>query len=275
MKCPAFLLLVLASVIAFCSCDRFFSDPYARSWKVTSIDTDDTSTTDASYNTIVYKMNEGYLRLYKTGHYTLFGKFGSVQGSWVINEEQQTLTLNDFAKSGNAQFDVTQKGAGWLHLRPVSIGGEPVNVEAKVLLKDDPHFEHGDVDLLSAEMNKWRLKPAKRATKEELKKRVIDHINFMIAYFQLTEDSKQGYFEVWQLQSPYGFYNNGMAIDNYESSDPQPWRAWFYDETEAAEGHKLMAQALRSVNKYPAGKKTFTEAYLIVLKEMKEFLENK
>lgn len=271
------LATLLFSCILFAGCDKLMkaTDPWANCWKVTSIEASDSLVLDTVLDVVKYRMGEGYLRLYKDGAYVALSKQGSSQGAWQLNEGDKKLILTQFTQGLPAAFEVISNEKGWLSLRPISTGTIKAKEPTSVLLKADPYFEHGKVDLMQPALNTWRLKPKHAEGKEEIRKKVAAHIDYLIAYFQLTEDNEQGFFETWQLQTPYRFFSNGMAIESLDAEEPQHWREWFYNEADAAQGHKLMSEALASINKYPSGTKTFTEGYILALREMKEFIDRK
>lgn len=268
---------ILFASLAFAGCDKFTkgTDPWANCWKVTSIEATDTLSADTVFDIVKFRTNEGYLRLYKGGKYVLFSKQGSAQGTWVLDDAEKHLKLENFAQGFSANFEILSNENAWLSLQPVSVGKVVAKQKSNLLLKVDPYFEHEDLDLMQPDRNAWRIKPTHAESKQEIKKKVAAHLQYMIDYFQFTEDNGQGFFETWQLQTPYRFYSNGMSIENLDDEKPQHWRQWFYNEADAEQGHRLMAQALMSINKYPANTKTFTEGYILALKEMKEFVDRK
>lgn len=269
--------LILFASIAFAGCDKLMkaTDPWANCWKVTSVEAADTLTADTVFDIVKFRTNEGYLRLYKGGKYVLFSKQGSAQGQWALDDKKKILKLDKFSQGFSVKFDILSHEEGWLSLQPISVGKIAAKQKSNLLLKVNPYFEYDKIDLMRPAKNTWRIKPSYAESKEEIRKRVADHLQYMIEYFQFTEDNGQGFFETWQLQTPYRFYSNGMSIENLDAEKPQHWRQWFYNEADAEQGHQLMRQALMSMNKYPSNTKTFTEGYILALTEMKEFVDRK
>jgi hypothetical protein len=120
--------------------------------------------------------------------------------------------------------------------------------------------------------NSWRLRPAHKENPDEIKSRVLQHVNFLIGYFDMVNESKQPYFETAVLHTPFRFYSNGMGLaDGFETDDV--WLGNFYEEADAAQGAKLLKQALSSIDVYPADERSFTKSYYNALKLIREHVE--
>src|SRR5690606_25198470 len=76
-------------------------------------------------------------------------------------------------------------------------------------------YKEGEFDLLKPEFNRWRIAPDKKENADEIKARVVNHVDFLLGYFKMLEEKSQNYFEPSVLHTPFNFYSNGIGLGEY------------------------------------------------------------
>jgi|GEM_PF-3727529 len=253
---------------------KFFKDKLTVSWKFTHMDgtTDsENDTTSHEWGMLNKRFHNGYLRLYDDYKYTFVGENISAMHSWSRSKSDSTMVLDSFIGSKALHLKIVEIGDEWLKLNVTGIGSTALDGRRNTLLfGNDPSFEYANIDLLNYPLNSWRIKPTHKESQAEILKRVKAHVDFLIAYYQMIEDDNRSSFAPMYLQSIFGFYQNGIAIDN-DAYLQYKWQSCFYDEDDAKAGQQILVEALNGMGQYPDAK-NFTEGYLKALKKMKEFL---
>jgi hypothetical protein len=218
------------------------------------------------------RLHYGYLRLYSDHKYTFLGENISAMHSWSLNRIDSTLTIDSFIDENNLRFRLLENDNNWLKLNLTAIGETSImGNDNTFVFENSPYFESGMKDLLSYPYNAWRIKPDHKETYAEIMKRVMAHVDFMIAYYQMIEDEQHTSFMPMYLQTILRFYQNGIGISAEVPLD-KGWESCFYDHADALAGQKILEDAIGGMGRYPDAA-TYTEGYLKALKQMKEYLE--
>src|SRR5690606_22616201 len=133
-------------------------------------------------------------------------------------------------------------------------------------------YKEGEFDLLKPEFNRWRIAPDKKENADEIKARVVNHVDFLLGYFKMLEEKSQNYFEPSVLHTPFNFYSNGIGLGEYFESDNR-WLSNFYDQQDAVAGANLLRQGIRSIDKYPADEGSYGKGYYNALMLIKDYIE--
>lgn len=273
------LLLAIVPLLLLASCDDYirkhYGDKMIASWKfqrmngsVMNLSGADTSPEDL----VGMKLRYGYLHLYSDRKYTFIGENISVMHSWSFNRSDSLLVIDSFVNNEDLRFKVLYCDADYLSMYMVAFGRNKTDSRNNdILFRYDPYFENAGSDLLIYPRNRWRIKPDHKESHAEIRKRVLDHLNFMIAYYQMIEDKHWNAFAPMYLQTVVKFYQNGIAIQNEEYMGKK-WESCFYDHDDALQGRKILVDALNGIGTYPE-ESTYTAGYLKALKQMKDFLE--
>ncbi len=105
-------------------------------------------------------------------------------------------------------------------------------------------FNYGDpkYDTYSAENNYWRL-PAESSENDSLLcKRLINHIDFWIAYLNTADKLELSSFEYSNLNTCFIFSNYGVQALKYEKWE-NSFKSLFYTREEAERAFKLLSKA--------------------------------
>ncbi len=143
--------------------------------------------------------------------------------------------------------------------------------KVKMMLQKDDYYNSYKYDLLSLKANRWRIKPESHESKENIRKRMMEQLAYMITYFSHIEDEKFTSFRVSHLRAPFRFYSNGIGIDDFSTSE---YSKIFYDNKDAGEAILLLSQGLKSISgAYPSDPKRFTKGYLNALNKIRDYLK--
>lgn len=188
-------------------------------------------------------------------------------GKWKEYGAGIELSLNrmDFTK----KLEVNELSRNWLVLK--FTGDDSQFNGTKLKCQTSRYFSNKSYDMLDPANNMWRQKPRQKESPEELEARVLDHVQYLIAYFKLVEDKKQTFFETTPLQTPIRFHSNGISLPADFEND-NAWLSCFYNEADAAAGVKILVSSLRSISDYPSDPKSYTKGYHYALVMMAEYL---
>ena len=189
------------------------------------------------------------------------------QGTWSRDGDRLELSLGE---SGSAySFEIAEQDENTLVL--ILTASRTIDGELVISCQKSQQYIHEGVDLLSPEENTWRNRPARKETDQEVKARTIQHLDYLIKYFECVKANRQGYFETGIISSPFVFYSHGLGLSR-ETPLALRWRESFFDQENADQAFTHLRAALRSVKKYPKAD-TFTEEYLLAFRQMRTYFE--
>lgn len=189
------------------------------------------------------------------------------QGAWSRDGDRLELSLGE---SGSAYtFEIVEQDENTLVL--ILLDTRTSDGELVISCQKSRQYTHDGVDLLSPEENTWRIKPTQKENAEEVKARAIQHLDYLIKYFECVKAHKQGYFETGIISSPFVFYAHGLGLSR-ETPFALRWRESFFDQENADQAFIYLRLALRSVKSYPKAD-TLTEEYLLAFRQMRIYFE--
>jgi hypothetical protein len=187
------------------------------------------------------------LRLYPNGAYTLCADLLFERGKWVFDEQKKMLVLTAADKDGidDVRYIADQTlpngktQFSFYHEYPVN-KAEPDEMITVAAIANQSEF-----DPYSNANNSWRKKPASAESAEQIKKRTIAYLNFLLTLFQHQKKNKiETVRKSWYPQ-PVQFYTNTVRMAyNNEVID---WYNCFYNDEQGIEAYKLIGGALRKV----------------------------
>lgn len=263
------LVLICCTILAGCKS----KDDIRTDFKITTLEVKENvdTTLGQSLETKLNKyLSDGYIKFQDNDTVTVFSRTGSfLFGQWSQDDKTDMITL-DIKELGPISFKKEIQLDEKDNLEFLILKGKNAKgAEVKLLLKKDDHFEYNSNDLLSLDRNRWRIKPLKKESKEQIKIRTLAQIDYMISYFELVVGRDLSYFNRNILVSPYAFYQDGIGIEPSELSE---YNQIFYDDNDAAEALDLLRKGIRSISRYPTSKDSYTEGYLNVLKEIRKYI---
>ena len=114
---------------------------------------------------------------------------------------------------------------------------------------DKDHFSGLKEDPYSVENNRWRMKPAKRETEDEIKQRILNHLSFWQLLFIDAGENKRSYVAYSWFASPLLIAVNGVQLSFYNDVKDE-WDQNFYDSADAHRGYELMRKCFSKKIKF-------------------------
>ncbi|WP_234734021.1 hypothetical protein [Tellurirhabdus bombi] len=266
-------LFVGLILLTCCLCCQETDHQLNGCWRVDGYVASSTSTLlpDATAKQITVSLRGGFLRFYPDHTLVVWHrKLGYSINRWAysVSQDHYILSGAPFGEGYSIQLlDKSPQQATYSVLNAQ-------NQESDLLLSMSlaPLYAYEDIDLLHPSRNQWRQKPRAPESAIQIKKRVIDMVNYTIDYFETNEKKGQKTFEPPFLQNPFRFYSGGIGLTS-EKGLPEEWVATFYNREDALKAYKLLVDSFDEKVKYPKGLKRYSQAYLVVLKAVKANLD--
>jgi hypothetical protein len=116
--------------------------------------------------------------------------------------------------------------------------------------REREEFDKQHPDPWSPAMNRWRLKPSQAESRQQVKERVRNHLQFMNSFFDfICRDERFWVSQDWFF-SIIKTGRTGTALIS-EKNIPRKWFDCFYDSAQAREGYYMMKTAFHSDVKVP------------------------
>jgi hypothetical protein len=147
----------------------------------------------------------------------------------------------------------------------VNSGGEKLKFVWHLL-----KIDKGDATkLFDPEFNKWRIKPTRPESDEELKSRLVQMLNYYSIYFKLIAE-KSSYFIPGRVILPFKFYQHGIGMKFF--AEGSLFSSLFYSKEQAKKSHLFLDITIGDVKFDTKDLKSYTEEYSIMLKKIGEEL---
>lgn len=185
------------------------------------------------------------------------------QGIWGL--DGSTLSLQLSTNSPAYYFEILDMDGRTMIL--TLLDDDLTDGEITLVCQKSGQYQYDGIDLLAPEQNQWRVQPARKETKEQIRDRTVEHLDYLIKYFSCVENNKQTYFETGIISSPFVFYSHGLGLSK-DTKFSKRWQEGFYDQTDAMVGYEYLRSAIRTVRKFPKAE-TFTKEYLLAFKQMR------
>jgi hypothetical protein len=160
-----------------------------------------------------------------------------VSGTWKYLSDEKAIQLDDrgrltkwFVSSmSSKELTISLSGKDSYALGMAELG--------VVFKKNDKSVFHAEV--YKPEHNKWRIRPAKAETDQQIKSRVAGFISYMERFYDLAVEYDMNVVNNEQV-SPFILASNGIGIKN----EYPEWSRIFYSQVDAEKGYKLLVQAV-------------------------------
>lgn len=226
-----------------------------------------------AFNNFDSSGNEGLvIRLYENGTYSHFAYNFYAYGNWQWSEGKKRITLTPTQSKDSSfvqEFKIEKKELQNYAIKKV------IHQDDKTLVERNEHIALGIVDVkgkdpFTKELNAWRIRPQKSETKEEIKKRTLDYLQFLLIYHEFMKENKMNvYVYSWYATPIQMHYGNGVRMAY--SDELTDWYSCFYSVEEGNEGYKFLGSALRKSKIKPIESKAERNADYI--KQMIEALK--
>lgn len=268
-------LLCLLSILIFTTCKREPSVLLAQRWDFVAIDMpklekflDHIGEESDNISVTMQKLFLGNkLILRKDSTFDLLLMKQYVHGIWKYDKTTKNIhlfdesakkldiqfgvdTLNSVAlKIDTDEFAIEKLASG--HVNDPFIGNYLFGKSYYqfYLKQSDDHYSKASEDPYSKENNWWRIKPSQPESDEQIKKRVLNHLNFWRLIFHDADKYQRPYVSYNWFASPLVVASNGVVMKLYDDVKNE-WDENFYDSVQAHRGYELMRKCFSKKIKY-------------------------
>lgn len=247
-------LLVFAGFLLFTACST--EPTLTKKWTIDGVQV---STLLHDYDESFNALRESaarfdfFFRFYPDGSFTAGSNRSSLlTGTWTLADQNLTLHMEPSGK--NMRFRVREMTENQLTLSLYTVSRRPPNdrpstmprvVPQSVLLSgmaDNYDFSE-ESDYYSLRLNTWRVKATGRESEEQLRGRLVNHLDYLIAYLGVTIDREGGEVDLSELNSPITMASNGIGLKFFDDSNV--WSTCFFDHRDARQAHRMLVRAVR------------------------------
>jgi hypothetical protein len=212
------------------------------------------------------------LSLNEDGTYTHFAVHFYNYGKWEWRERDSKIVLNPssgYPLNGTFIFELADYKPEQLQVKRIIKKGNTTirkkNVDVWFGNKNTTKFNP-----FIADFNTWRIKPASSETKEQIRKRTLDYLNFLKVYFSYLVDNKiENLTHGWYPQ-PFQLHFANTARMAY-SNELNDWNKCFFNEEQAIEGYKIFSGVIYKVKLHH--KESVAERNLDMVNQLLEVIE--
>jgi len=159
-------------------------------------------------------------------------------GTWTLDKENGEMSLQ--WKDGSADLFIVRQRA----LRQMEVAWHRGGDLALVRLKSDAivHKRAAEDPYYPAN-NRWRVRPAAKETREQLRRRIRDCVRWYALFFMDNHNRQETEISFSGLPSCFEWYNGGIGMQSKSSLDKR-WMACFYSEDQAYTAYDMIAGEL-------------------------------
>ncbi len=184
-------------------------------------------------------------------------------GTWVFDEAKKTITLTYTIEKGSDVYKIASLAPDELKLVNAGLNTSTILkfVSAARRFKneaDDPFF---------LENNRWRIRPSKKETDDEIRQRLKANIHFFILFYQAAIERDDKTVSFWGLPSCFKWYGGGIYLKK-EDELKDNWKRCFYNEEQAMKAYALADKLLGFKYEWPKKEHNWLKLNLAVLEQM-------
>jgi hypothetical protein len=126
----------------------------------------------------------------------------------------------------------------------------------------------------SVSNNLWRIKPLKRETDEQLRKRMKNHFTYWKQYFSMGLKNKMEVLDIGSTPSLFKMYGNGIQLEYYDNLFPE-WKSCFYDSIDCRLAYEnVYYKMYQHKIKWPDTKNRF-ESFVSAFTQLEQWMDEK
>jgi hypothetical protein len=161
-------------------------------------------------------------------------------GKWQLNKEAGELALR-FDDGTSNLYKIDRAALRQMEMNWVRVNDNVfLQLSAQAIVHKQP-----EKDPLHPSNNRWRIRPAKPETAEQIRSRVKGCVHFFALYFRDNHLRQETDISFIGLPCCFIWYNGGIGIQNEMDLD-RKWIACFYSEAQALTGYKMLVPILQS-----------------------------
>lgn len=122
-------------------------------------------------------------------------------------------------------------------------------MEFKYKKEDYNDVSHSKYNFTTVELNKWRIKNKSKQTKEKIRSKIENALEFSIAFLEYHESENKVATTFYLEPLPLKFYGNGIVLKHHYKN--KKWNDLFYDDEDAAIAYDMINKSFNSVASIP------------------------
>jgi hypothetical protein len=138
-----------------------------------------------------------------------------------------------------------------------------------ILSQMETHLDIESFPFRQERYNQWREKPASKESAEDLRRRLANHLDFLIAYLGFAVDHDMPRLSFDAIPSPFRFLGNGVVLEAWDDI-PADWQRGFFDEDDARKAYTLLRSAFGRVRWRKTYEMSIFEAHHDYLERLRE-----
>jgi hypothetical protein len=192
------------------------------------------------------KMDVYVLRYYANNKYVLCADLLFETGTWQQDEQLNAVLLKPDSQYNSAKTMYVRDVKTPEGKTVFSIFNEnPTEAEPAEIIEVQAVANKAVKDPFNILLHEWRIKPDAAESKEQIKKRVLQYLNFLEVFYEhAMENSLENPGGTWYAQ-PVKFYSNKVSMAY--ADELMDWYNCFYNDEQGIEGYKLLSGALIKV----------------------------
>ena len=122
--------------------------------------------------------------------------------------------------------------------------------------------------------NLWRIKPVKRETDVQLRKRMKNHFTYWKHYFAMGLKNEIEVLDIGSTPSLFKLYGNGIQLEYYDNLFPE-WKNCFYDSTDCRMAYEnVYYKMYQKKIKWPDTENRF-ERFVAAFSQLEQWMDEK
>lgn len=122
-------------------------------------------------------------------------------------------------------------------------------MEFKYKKEDYNDVSHSKYNFTIVELNKWRVKNKSKQTKEKIRSKIENALEFSIAFLEYHESENKVATTFYLEPLPLKFYGNGIVLKYHYKN--KKWNDLFYDDEDASIAYDMINKSFNSVASIP------------------------
>lgn len=186
-----------------------------------------------------------------------------IKGRWGTKEDENVLVYDGGRGFDNFKSTFTGLKDDVLRLTEiVNSGGEKIKLIWHLKKIEDGYA----TQLFTPAMNEWRRKPLRPESDAELKRKLVQVLEYYSIYFQLIAD-ESSYFIPGRVILPVNFYQHGIGLKKFDRESK--FTSLFYSSEQTEMAYFILKGAFnRAKFDTPKDLKSYSAEYALMLKEL-------
>lgn len=278
-------MMISFMILLLCSCSK--KDPLIGTWEFIRIDTKNMEnpeiyddyflqsaiTFSGDQTFIMMNQGEDPFNTSKVSKDSLSQEEMHVySGTWSVEDSLVNFEIHSSGKKQNFSSKIFRNdGRNMTFSIPKKTPFNEKDIKFKYKKTDyDDVSQSKEHPFTSQKLNSWRVKSDRKQTKQEIKAKTENALEFFIAFLEYHDEKEQTAMLYYMEPSPFKFYGNGIMLKHQQNAPV--WNHLFYDEEDAGIAHSMLDESLKSVAKVP---KEFSKSPIkINIYILKETLKN-